>query len=134
MGMRVLINAQKTVRTEGGSLSILCIADTVALRFGFEGPDIQRASEDAEPGVVKILLSHCPPVNTQPHADAGVALRLSRHTHGGMIVGFDQVARRTNDGFVSGMYTIDGMKLYVSKGNGLWNGFLMRLGHSWRDY
>ena len=33
-----------------------------------------------------------------------------------------------NRGFVSGLYQVDGMTLYVSSGAGLWNGFMFRLG------
>ena len=103
------------------------MADTVALRYGLDGPDIARATQGIDGGVVKILLSHRP-VDTQPHADAGVALQLSGHTHGGMILVFDQVVRNANDGFVSGLYAIVGMQLYLSNGTGLWNGFPIRLG------
>ena len=33
-----------------------------------------------------------------------------------------------NDGFISGWYDVGQMKLYVSNGTGIWNGFPMRLG------
>ncbi|MNT45092.1 hypothetical protein D3C72_1816530 [compost metagenome] len=33
-----------------------------------------------------------------------------------------------NEGYVSGMYQVGGMQLYVSNGAGLWNGFPIRLG------
>ncbi|EPM82368.1 metallophosphoesterase, partial [Pseudomonas syringae pv. actinidiae ICMP 18804] len=61
-------------------------------------------------------------------AAAGVGLQLSGHTHGGMIKGLDLVVRSANQGFVSGSYDIGNMRLYVSNGTGLWNGFPVRLG------
>ncbi|NVL43670.1 hypothetical protein F2S74_17200, partial [Pseudomonas syringae pv. actinidiae] len=57
-----------------------------------------------------------------------VGLQLSGHTHGGMIKGLDLVVRSANQGFVSGSYDIGNMRLYVSNGTGLWNGFPVRLG------
>ena len=127
LGMRVLVNSHEIVDTGRGPLAIVGVADTVALRYGLDGPDIARATQGIDGGVVKILLSHRP-VDTQPHADAGVALQLSGHTHGGMILVFDQVVRNANYGFVSGLYAIGGMQLYLSNGTGLWNGFPIRLG------
>ena len=46
-----------------------------------------------------------------------------------MIAGLPAVlVKIANLGFVSGLYQVDGMKLYVSNGTGLWNGFMFRLG------
>ena len=46
-----------------------------------------------------------------------------------MILGIDRwFIARFNGGFVSGWYDLDGRKLYVSRGTGLWNGFIFRLG------
>ena len=53
---------------------------------------------------------------------------LSGHTHGGMITGIDRLVARFNDGFVSGPYQVGSMKLYVSNGAGIWNGFPVRIG------
>jgi predicted MPP superfamily phosphohydrolase len=57
-----------------------------------------------------------------------VALQLSGHTHGGMIVGLDRLVARANGGFVSGAYAVGGMTLYVNNGTALWPGFALRLG------
>ncbi len=57
-----------------------------------------------------------------------MALQLSGHTHGGMILGLDRLVARANGGFVSGAYDVDGMTLYVNNGTGLWPGFALRLG------
>nr|WP_270588800.1 hypothetical protein [Akkermansia muciniphila] len=55
-------------------------------------------------------------------------LQVSGHTHGGMIAGVDRLVARFNEGFVSGLYTVGNMKLYVSNGAGIWNGFPIRIG------
>lgn len=49
-------------------------------------------------------------------------------TGGGMIYGLADVVARANGGYVSGLYAVEGLSLYVSNGTGLWNGFPMRLG------
>ena len=61
-------------------------------------------------------------------AGIGVALQLSGHTHGGMIIGLDRIVARANGGFVSGRYRVDAMTLYVGNGTGIWPGFALRLG------
>lgn len=62
------------------------------------------------------------------HAQAGVALQLSGHTHGGQILGPHLLTQWVNEGFVSGLYRVGAMRLYVSNGTGLWNGLAIRLG------
>jgi predicted MPP superfamily phosphohydrolase len=74
-----------------------------------------------------VLLDH-QPRNAAQAAARGVALQLSGHTHGGMILGLDRLVARANNGFVSGRYTVDGMTLYVNNGTALWPGFALRLG------
>jgi predicted MPP superfamily phosphohydrolase len=40
----------------------------------------------------------------------------------------DGIVRLANGGYVSGLYDVGDMQLYVSNGTGLWNGFPVRLG------
>jgi hypothetical protein len=74
-----------------------------------------------------ILLDH-QPRGAKRAAARGVALQLSGHTHGGMVVGVDRLAARANAGYVSGRYMVDRMILYVNNGTALWPGFALRLG------
>ena len=74
-----------------------------------------------------ILLDH-QPGQAAANAALGVAVQLSGHTHGGMVVGRDRMVARPNNGFVSGFYDVGGMKLYVNNGTALWPGFALRLG------
>lgn len=45
-----------------------------------------------------------------------------------MIAGLDRLIASANNGFVSGLYEAGALKLYVSNGSGIWNGFPFRLG------
>jgi hypothetical protein len=57
-----------------------------------------------------------------------VALQLSGHTHGGLVVGLERIFALANGGYESGRYDVDGMTLYVSNGTALWAGLALRLG------
>lgn len=127
LGLQVVANAHRSVPVPGGAITIAAITDPVASQFGMPGPDIALALEGALPEAPIILLSH-QPIHAVAHAAQGVGVQLSGHTHGGMIKGLDLLAGLANDGFVSGLYKVDGMQLYVSNGSGLWNGFPIRLG------
>lgn len=98
-------------------------------RFGLEQPDIHLALAGAPDDAPVILLDHQPRF-ARANAAAGVDLQLSGHTHGGMIIGFDRIVARFNEGFVFGLYPVDDMTLYLSNGTGLWMGFALRLGTS----
>ena len=98
---------------------------------GQAGPDLNAALAGAPANVPIVLLDHQPKF-ARAAAARGVALQLSGHTHGGMIVGLDRLVARANGGFVSRRYEVDGqgarMTLYVSNGTALWPGFALRLG------
>ena len=68
------------------------------------------------------------PAEVRQAAALGVALQLSGHTHGGLILGIERLAARASSGYVSGRYDIGGMTLYVNNGTALWPGFAIRLG------
>ena len=57
-------------------------------------------------------------------------LQLSGHTHGGHLFFLKWLIASFNGGLLEGLFDIDGMKLYVSPGTGLWPGFSTRLGVS----
>ena len=61
-------------------------------------------------------------------AAQGVALQLSGHAHGGLIVGLDRIFALANAGYVSGLYDVQGMQLYVNNGTALWGGLALPLG------
>lgn len=125
--MQVLENSHTQVRRGDAALTIAGVTDPVAARYGLPLPDLQAALAGADPAAPVILLDHRPR-NAAEAAARGVKLQLSGHTHGGQIIGMDQLVKRANGGFVSGRYEVDGMTLYVSNGAGLWAGFPARIG------
>ena len=125
LGIRMLHNEH--VQTGGGAVGRAGGTDPVADIMGKEEPDIRKALAGAPEKGVRILAAHQPRLAPEA-AEHGVDLQVSGHTHGGMIAGIDRLVARFNEGFVSGLYTVGGMKLYVSNGAGIWNGFPIRIG------
>ncbi|WP_218036660.1 metallophosphoesterase [Sphingobium sp. EM0848] len=127
MGMHILENAHVVLERMGHRLVLAGVTDRSAHATGMPPPDLAAALEAAPSGVPILLFDHQPGAARQAAA-RGVALQLSGHTHGGMMPGLDRLVALGNAGFVSGVYAVDGMTLYVNNGTGIWPGFAMRLG------
>ncbi|WP_093000228.1 metallophosphoesterase [Rhizobium sp. NFR07] len=127
LGLRTISNGHVVLQRGDAKLTLAGVNDLAATRFGLEAPDIGKALAGAPPEAPVILLNH-QPREARAMAAAGADLQLSGHTHGGMIKGFDRLVARFNNGFVSGLYDVDGMQLYVNNGTALWIGFALRLG------
>ena len=127
MGFRVLMNDHAVLTRDGGQFVLAGVTDLSASATGRRGPDLTAALAGAPLGAPVILLDHQPRAARNAAAQ-GVALQLSGHTHGGMIIGLDRLAARANSGYVSGRYDVEGMTLYVNNGTALWPGFALRLG------
>ena len=127
LGMTVLENTHTEIRRGDAGLTIAGVTGPVAARYGLPMPDLGAALAGADPAAPVILLDHRPR-EARANAARGVALQLSGHTHGGHIIGMDQLVKRANGGYVSGRYDVGGMTLYVSNGAGLWPGFAARIG------
>ena len=127
MGFRMLTNAHAVIERGDGQLIVAGVTDLSARSVGEPGPDLALALRGAPDNTPIVLLDH-QPGKARDAAARGVALQLSGHTHGGMIVGLDRLVARANAGFVAGRYDVGGMTLYVSNGTGLWPGFALRLG------
>jgi predicted MPP superfamily phosphohydrolase len=127
LGMVPLANSHTLIEYNGARLVLAGVTDVTAPKTGFPPPDLRQALQGAPKDAPIILLDH-QPRNAQLAANQGVALQLSGHTHGGMILGLDRVIALANAGFVSGFYNVDGMQLYVNNGTALWPGFALRLG------
>jgi hypothetical protein len=127
IGMRTLENDHVILGRDGGKLVLAGVTDLSASRTGHPTHDLPAALQGAPEGVPVVLLDHQPRAARQAAA-LGVALQLSGHTHGGMVIGLDRLTARANSGYVSGRYDVDGMTLYVNNGTALWPGFALRLG------
>lgn len=127
LGMVPLANSHTLLKRDGAQLVLAGVTDVTAPKTGFPAPDLEQALKGAPPDTPIILLDH-QPRNAPQAAKQGVALQLSGHTHGGMILGIDRVIALANEGFVSGFYDVAGMQLYVNNGTALWPGFALRLG------
>lgn len=127
LGLHMLLNEHVLITHNGRDLVLAGVTDKAAQPFKLPEPDIIKALKGAPAGDQVILLSHRPG-GALVNAGQGVDLQLSGHTHGGQILGPHLIAKWANEGFVSGLYAVAGMQLYVSNGTGLWNGFPVRLG------
>jgi len=89
MDMRVLDN-QYAGPTRGGDALVLAgVADLPARNRSTQRPTLTRRSPGSCRAPV-LLLDH-EPKNARAAAACGAALQLSGHTHGGMILGLDQL-------------------------------------------
>jgi len=127
LGLQLLLNQHQTLRLGDDAIVLAGITDVAAAAKRQGWPDLRAALAGAPAGPPVILLSHRP-VGAVRHAARGVDLQLSGHTHGGQILGPHLLTRMANEGFVSGLYQVGTMQLYVSNGAGLWAGFPIRLG------
>ena len=122
-GIRMLLN--ESVRLPNGII-LGGVTDPAAKRFAEELPDPEKAAGKCSVSECRILLAHNPKI-AHPAKDF-FDLQISGHTHGGMIFGLDMIVKQMNHGFVSGLYRIGTMQLYLSNGTCLWSGFPIRLG------
>ncbi|MBR0916220.1 metallophosphoesterase [Bradyrhizobium japonicum] len=127
LGLLSLENRHIVIERNGGTLVLAGITDRASRHRGHPDRDLAAVLEGAPEGAPLILLDH-QPGDARNAAALGVALQLSGHTHGGLILGLDRLAARANAGYVSGRYDVDGMTLYVNNGTALWPGFALRLG------
>ncbi|MBB3409811.1 hypothetical protein FHT87_003730 [Rhizobium sp. BK316] len=127
LGMRMLTNEHAVIERGADRIVIAGVTDLSAFGRSMPNPDLAGALNGAPAEAPIILLDHQPRMAAET-AKAGIALQLSGHTHGGMVLGLDRLVARANGGFVSGLYEVGGMHLYVNNGTALWPGFALRLG------
>jgi predicted MPP superfamily phosphohydrolase len=127
LGVRMLRNEHVVIEKNGRALVVAGTTDENAARFGLPMPDVAAALAGAPKDAFVLLMAHRPK-SAAKNAEAGVDLQLSGHTHGGQIAGLHFVVQAVNGGFVSGLYRVGAMQLYVSNGTGLWSGYPVRIG------
>lgn len=127
LGMTPLENSHTVLRRGDAALVIAGVTDLSAPEVGLPPPDLRAALHGVPPQTPIVLLDHQPRQARQAAAQ-GVDVQLSGHTHGGLILGVDRLFALANAGFVSGLYDVAGMQLYVNNGTALWPGLALRLG------
>jgi len=106
VGIVMLHNEHRVLSVKGADLVIAGLPDHAEQQFGGPGPDIRKALEGA-PEAVRVLLAH------QPHGvsgNTGADIRLSGHTHGGLLLPMKMLMAAFNGGFVGGLYDVDGIR------------------------
>ncbi|MBR6241467.1 MAG: metallophosphoesterase [Lentisphaeria bacterium] len=131
VGIESLLNRHAVIEHNGAEIVIAGVPDEAKDNKMYEGrelPDLDKTLAGAPEGAPVVLLAHKPQF-AHDYSAYPVMLQLSGHTHGGMVAGLPALlVKLFNKGFVSGLYEVNGMTLYVSNGAGLWNGFMFRLG------
>ncbi len=127
LGIRMLTNTHVVIARGHSRIVVAGVTDLASVGSKYPAPDLISALSGAPAGAKIILLEHQPRM-AERSARAGVALQLSGHTHGGMVLGLDRLVARANNGFVSRLYQVGDMLLYVNNGTALWPGFALRLG------
>lgn len=105
------------------------VTDPVAIRYGKEPNNIEKALEGKNNSLPVVLMDHRPS-NAFQNSTFNIDLQLSGHTHGGMMPLLAQIVKKANNGLSSGYYLIEDLQLYLSNGTGIWNGFPIRLGYN----
>jgi predicted MPP superfamily phosphohydrolase len=129
LGIEVLRNSHVILSMGSGALALAGVTDQTASgpRYNLEGPDLKKALAGIPEGPPVILLDHRPGRARETATFKEVVLQLSGHTHAGMMPILKTLVARANGGFLSGLYEVGDLTLFVQPGLGLWGGFPMRI-------
>ncbi|MEO3891320.1 metallophosphoesterase [Nonomuraea sp. B5E05] len=117
LGVRSLRNERVEIRHQGAVLDLAGVNDVGGADAG-DPPDFDKALGGRSAGRSTVLLAH-QPVQVAEAARHGVDLQLSGHTHGGQLAPFNLVVGLQQP-VVSGLATVDGVPVYVTRGAGFW--------------
>ncbi|WP_327587305.1 metallophosphoesterase [Nonomuraea sp. NBC_00507] len=117
LGVRPLRNERVEIRHQGAVLDLAGVNDLNGTSQG-DGPDFDKALGNRDTSRSTVLLAH-QPVQVDQAARHGVDLQLSGHTHGGQMAPFSLVVGLQQP-VVSGLATVDGVQVYVTRGAGFW--------------
>ncbi|GAA2374315.1 metallophosphoesterase [Nonomuraea africana] len=112
LDVRPLRNERVEIVHRGAVLDLAGVDDVTGR------PDFERALGGRDRSRASVLLAH-QPVQVAKAAGYGVDLQLSGHTHGGQMVPFNLIVPMQQP-VVSGLATIDGVRVYVTRGAGFW--------------
>ncbi|MFI6485553.1 metallophosphoesterase [Nonomuraea sp. NPDC050663] len=117
LGVRSLRNSRVEIAHGGAVLDLAGVNDVNGTSYD-DGPDFEAALGGRDPGRSTVLLAH-QPLQVRQASAFGVDLQLSGHTHGGQMVPFNLVVPLQQP-VVSGLETVDGVQVYVTRGAGFW--------------
>ncbi len=120
LGLTVLMNEHVLHERDGVSFMIAGVADYSAHHFDeSHRSDPHGAGAGAPEGLaVRILLAH-QPRSAGAAADAGFALQLSGHTHGGQFFPWNLFVPLQQP-YTAGLHRLRGLWVYTSRGTGYW--------------
>lgn len=122
LGVRVLRNESVALAKDGIQIELAGVDDWSAERFAVPGHqhDLKKAlASRTDPGRPTVLLAH-QPKSIAEAGEAGVALQLSGHTHGGQIWPFNFLVTLVQP-YLAGLYQHSPKTwIYVSRGTGFW--------------
>jgi uncharacterized protein len=120
LGLRVLKNEHVVLEHDGASLVLAGVTDLSAHHFDaaqHSDPVAALHGAPAHAGA-KILLAH-QPNSAAAAAGAGFDVQLSGHTHGGQFWPWNLFVRFFQS-FTGGLYRLENLWIYVSRGTGYW--------------
>ncbi|MDQ7837307.1 MAG: metallophosphoesterase [Thermodesulfobacteriota bacterium] len=116
-GFRLLRGERINVR---GIINIVGIDDPAGRPFGGKGETgAVSLVARCDPGLFTLFLFHRPPNSEDYVTNLPIDLQLSGHTHGGQLYPFGFVTRIFFP-LKTGLYVLNGRRLYVSRGVGTW--------------
>lgn len=119
LGWRPLHNEHEILSRGGDRLVLAGIDDPTGVGLEGHGPNLTAALEGADRELPVVLLAHQPKQVTAA-VEAGVALQISGHTHGGQIWPFHYLVR-VDQPVVAGLSRHgEHTQLYTSRGTGFW--------------
>jgi len=119
LGLSVLLNEHVVLDHDGADIVVAGVTDLSAHHFdASHRSDPAGAVAGAPQGSIKVLLAHQPRTALIAQ-NAGYHLQLSGHTHGGQFFPWNYVVKLFQP-FTTGLYRLDALWLYVSRGTGYW--------------
>ncbi len=120
LSMRVLMNEHVVLRHDGAPLVIAGVTDYSAHHFDAAQRSDPQAALAGAPGdvAVRVLLAH-QPRSAAAAAQAGFALQLSGHTHGGQFWPWNFFVSLQQP-YTAGLHRLGGLWVYTSRGTGYW--------------
>ena len=128
-GVQLLRNETRTIQIGENNVELIGLEGALKDFYKYGASDcVESLSRQYD--TFRICINHVPMAFVDYMQDAPFDLALAGHTHGGLILPVTPLIAAFNGGYVSGLYTMDGMPLYVSRGSGLWVVLPLRLfGH-----